>query len=353
MVPTRIVTALNADPDAPTQSLLGIAALAAELAAQGVSIGSLFARTGAHPWQLEDPDARISMRQRLALYRNARRLGKRADIGLLAGARQRISDYGIYGFAMLSSPTFGKALQFAIENIHMAGPVVMQISLEVGNNTAVLRSHGVQSLGDLLPFVAEFWRSSMVTLYSRVLEAPFPSKRMVFTFPAPTHWRNYERMFNCPVDFGGHIMEWHFSADVMDQPCPNANPITAQVCQQFCERMIDEYRQDDDLARQIRTACMNSLEPFPPAGVIAKQLGLSLRTMNRRLAEGGHTYRSVLDGMRQRVAIELLENTTLLIDQVAERLGFSDATSFRKAFIKWTGHPPSFYRRERAQALSS
>ena len=51
--------------------------------------------------------------------------------------------------------------------------------------------------------------------------------------------------------------------------------------------------------------------------------------------------------MRRRVAIELLENTNLLIDQVAKRVGFADATSFRKAFVKWTGHPPTYYRRNR------
>jgi AraC-like DNA-binding protein len=345
MTPAKIIAPMAHDIDAPTQSLLGIAALAAELAAQGVSVEDLFAHTGLQTWRLEDPQARISLRQRLAIYRNARMLAKRPDTGLLAGGRQRISDYGIYGFAMLSSSTFGKALEVSLENIRMAGPVVMQISFEVADNTAILRSHGVESLGDLLPFVAEFWRSSMMTLFSRVLETPFPSKRMVFTYPAPAHRRNYERMFNCPVDFGANSMEWHFDADVLNRPCPNANPITAQVCQQFCDRIMAEHPEEADLPRQIRTACINSSQPYPPADEIAKRLGLSLRTLHRRLAESGQSYRSVLDGTRRRVAIELLENTNLLIDQVAERVGFADATSFRKAFVKWTGHPPTYYRR--------
>jgi hypothetical protein len=56
----------------------------------------------------------------------------------------------------------------------MAGPVAAQISLSIENGSAILRSHGIQSLGDLLPFTAEFWRSSMTALFSRVLEAPFP-----------------------------------------------------------------------------------------------------------------------------------------------------------------------------------
>jgi hypothetical protein len=75
-------------------------------------------------------------------------------------------------------------------------------------------------LGDLLPFAAEFWRRYMTSLLSRVLEMSFPSTRMVFPFPPPFHWRNYERMFNCPIDFSAETMEWHFNADVLGTALP-------------------------------------------------------------------------------------------------------------------------------------
>jgi AraC-like DNA-binding protein len=345
MTTIKTVSSLSADLDAPIQSLLGLTALAAELAAQGVSVKALFARTGVQPWQLEDPQARISHRQRLTIYRNARALSKRPDIGLLAGARQRISDYGIFGYAMVSSSTFGEALTFSLDHITMAGPAVAQISLSIEDRSAVLRSHGIQSLGDLLPFIAEFWRSSMTALFSKVLESPFPSTRMIFPFRAPAHWRNYERMFNCPIEFGADSMEWHFNASLLKHACPNANPITAQVCQKFCDLVMAEQPGEADLVRQIRVACLNSPKRFPSANEIAPQLGLSLRTLHRRLAKGGLSYQSVLDDMRRTVATEFLENTHLLIDQVAERVGFADATSFRKAFRKWTGHSPTHYRR--------
>ena len=345
MTSRKIFTSSAPDIDARSQSMTGIAALAAELAAEGVSVDDLFAGTGLQPWQLGDPATRISLRQRLALYRNGRDLAKRPDIGLLAGARQRISDYGIYGFAMLSSQNFGNALEFSLQHIQMAGPVVMQISFEIADNTVVLKSHGIDSLGDLLPFVAEFWRSSMTTLFSRVLETPFPSKRMIFAYPAPPHWRNYERVFNCPVTFGADTMEWHIDADLLARPCPNANPITAQVCQQFCDRIVVDDAGEAELPRRIRTICMNSSERFPPAESVAKELGLSLRTLHRHLASQGYSYQGIVDRLRGRIAIELLENTTMRMDQIAERVGFSDATSFRKAFVKWTGRPPTAFRR--------
>jgi AraC-like DNA-binding protein len=323
-----------------------LSALAAELAAEGVSVRELFARTGVDTTQLENARTRISHRQRLAIYRNAKRLAKRSDIGLLAGARQRISDYGIYGYAMVSSRTFGDALLFSLDHVTMAGPAVRQISFRIEQGTTgILQSHGSEALGDLLPFAAEFWRSSMTALFSRVLEAPFPSRRMIFPFPAPVHWRNYERLFNCPVDFGADSMEWHFNASVLDLPCPNANPITAEICQQVCDVVMTERPGESDLIRKIRNGWLNSPKRVTSAADIASELGISLRTFHRRLAEEGISYQSIVDGMRQSLATELLENTHMDIDQIAERIGFAEATSFRKAFKKWTNRSPTEFRR--------
>src|SRR5258707_14742359 len=99
--------------------------------------------------------------------------------------------------------------------------------------------------------------------------------------------------------------------------------------------------------------CHNNPDRFPTAEEVAELLGLSLRTLHRRLARDGLSYQSVLDSMRRRVATEFLENTHLSMDQVAERVGFADATSFRKAFRKWTGHSPTHYRRGGLDALSA
>ena len=347
MKPIKLVTPISGDPDAPTQNLLGLGALAAELAAEGISVRDLFARTGVDAAQLEDPHARISHRQRLAIYRNAKMLAKRSDIGLLAGARQRISDYGIYGYAMVSSRTFGDALLFSLDHVTMAGPAVRQISFRIEDGTtAILRSHGLDTLGDVLPFAAEFWRSSMTSLFSRVLEAPFPTKRMIFPFSAPVHWRNYERLFNCPIDFNADSMEWHFDAEVLNRPCPNANPITAKICQQVCDVVMTQRHDESELVRKIRAAWLNSPNRLPAAAKIASELGLSLRTFHRRLANDGLSYQSIVDEMRRSLATELLENTHMGIEQVAERVGFSDATSFRKAFKKWTDRSPSNFRHQ-------
>ena len=331
---SRIARPLSGDLDARNQVLVGLVALAGELASQGVSVDDLFRGTGVAPAELDNPSARISHRQRLAIYRNAWTLSRHPEIALSAGARQRLSDYGIYGYAMLSSATFGDALWISLEHITMAGPAVREISFDIEGSSAVLRSRGFEALGDLLPFAAELWRSSTSTLFSHVIEAPFPSQSMSFPFSRPAHWRRYERLFNCDIAFDAPVMEWRFSADVLKRPCPNANTVTAQVCQQFLDRMVGDAGSESELSQRIRAMCMNGSGLFPRVEEIAPKLGMSSRTLHRRLAQEGRSYQSVLDDLRRAMAIEFLETTHLSIETIALRVGFSDAANFRKAFQK-------------------
>ena len=324
-------------------SMLGLGALFAEMAEQGIEAAALLQGTGLAARQLEDMQARISHAQKIVIFRNARRLVVRPDVGLRAGARQRLSDFGVYGYALASSTTFGEAVTLAVKHVKLAGPV-LEKRFRLDGATAVFEGRDVLDLGDVLPLATEFWFASSLRLAERVLEAPFPSRRLLLPYRRPAHAAAYERMFDCPVRFDAGVMEWHFDAALIDLPCPNANPITAGLCQQFCERMLESLPDESDLSRSIRTACLNSRGVFPSADQMAERLGLSVRTLHRQLALSGQHYQSIVDDVRSSLAIEFLENTSLPVEEIAARVGFSDASNFRKAFRRWTGHTPRHFR---------
>ncbi|MFP3562986.1 AraC family transcriptional regulator [Paraburkholderia sp. SIMBA_030] len=337
-------------PHAPTMMLFGLDALFAELADEGVPARDILSGTGVRIKQFDDPRTLISRHQRLAIYRNAYRLAKRPDIGLLAGARQRVSDFGVYGYAIASSPTLGAALDLCLKHLRHAGPV-LPISSRIDGDIGILRSHDPWSLGDLLPFVAEFWRASINSLLSRVLEAPFPSTRMLLPYPAPAHRRAYTRMFSCPVEFDAQVMEWHYDASARDRKLPNANPMTALVCDDFCEQVLAGVETDSELVSAIHGFLLRQPGRFENVDVLAERFGMSVRTLHRRLAAQGTSYQAILDEVRLGLARQYLNQTSLTIEQIAERLGFSDASNFRKAFKKWTGAAPSLQRSAHPVAL--
>jgi AraC-like DNA-binding protein len=333
-----------------SHSMLGLGALLAEMEHQGFSAEALLQGTGLNARQFTDPQAHMSSEQKVLIFRNARRLSALPDLGLRAGARTRLSDFGLYGYALVSSPTFGDAVALGMRHVRLAGPV-LEKRFRVENGTAIFEARDVMALGDVLPLATEYWFSAIHKLITSVLEAPMPSRLLLLPYPKPAHAAAYDRTFGCPVRFDAGAMEWHFDAAVLPAPCPNANPITAEMCAQMCERMLRDLPDESDLERAIRTACYNSCGDFPVLDEMATRLGLSARTLQRRLAELGRHYQEIVDEVRASLAIDFLRETLLSVEEVAQRVGFSDASNFRKAFRKWTGRTPGDFRRATAQEV--
>jgi AraC-like DNA-binding protein len=218
------------------------------------------------------------------------------------------------------------------------------ITFERQGDTGILSSHNPQSLGTLLPFVAEFWRSSMSKLMSLMLEAPFPSRAMFFPYEAPAHANAYRKIFGCPIHFGSDVMEWHFDAAVLQAPSPNASTTTAGICREFCERVVANGQGQSALQREVRAVCLGTQGRQATAASVAASLGLSLRTFHRRLRAENVSFQRLLDEVRSSVAIEYLSSTVMPVEEIGHRVGFTDASNFRRAFRRWTGRSPGSYR---------
>jgi len=313
------------------------------MAEQGVKAAQLLEGTGLQARQLDDAQARMSHRQKIAILRNVRRLSRVPEVGLRAGARQRLSDFGVYGYALASSATFGEAVQLGIQHVRLAGPV-LEKRWRLEGDTAVFEGHDAMALGEVLPLATEFWFSSILKLGACILEAPMATRLLLLPYARPSYGDAYEAAFGCPVRFDAKVMELHFDASNFAEPCPNANPITADLCAKFCEGLLQAMPDQSPLSRTIRVACLDSRGSFPTAEAMARQLGHSVRTLHRRLADEGTNYQEIVDQVRRSLALEFLQNTSLTVEEIAERVGFSEASNFRKAFKRWTGQVPGHFR---------
>ncbi|ENU24928.1 hypothetical protein F993_00312 [Acinetobacter proteolyticus] len=327
--------------------VLGLSSLLEAMQQQGYSLTELLADTGISQEALHSAASHVSPYQKLQLFQTIQRLSKDPLIGMHAGQKQRLSDFGVYGYALYCSRNFQQAVEFGIRHIKLAAPVLKK-SFYIQDDTAIFEGQEIIALGKLLPLVCEFWFSSIQSLIECVLEAPFQAKKLLLPYPAPEYASEYQNVFRCPVEFDADVLQWHFDVDWLDKPCPNANPITADMCQSFCERMLstEEHEQESDLVRSIRLILLDAVGDFPTAQQIAEQLHLSKRTLYRRLADVDVSYQEILDSTRRRLADEYLA-TSLSIDEIAERLGFSDTSNFRKAYRNWVGISPNEYRLHR------
>lgn len=322
---------------------MGLRALRDELLGQGVSSAALLEGSGMEEAWFDRPDLPPSRTQRVTIMRNAWRLARRSDAALRAGCRQTISDFGLYGYGMASSETVSDCLHFGYSQIEFAGPV-LNITRETRGDTAVFVSQNPLALGPILPFSAEFWRSSMTTLLNLVMGQRFPSTAMFFPYPEPPHADALRETFGCELHFDATFMEWHFDAACLSLPCPNASRFLATLCTDFCESVLTTGKGQTPLQREIRLILLGKIREQPVASEIALELGLSRRSLYRRLQEENATFQGLLDDVRGSVAIQFLSSTHLPVEEIAYRVGFTDQSNFRKAFRRWTGATPSSYR---------
>ena len=339
-----IVGSYGVDLDAPFHAVFGLGALAAEAGAQGVSPQALFAGTGIAWDRLDDPRARVSHRQKLALFGNVRRLCADPETGLKAGTRQRLSHFGVYGYALASSANFGEALALGFRYLSLAGPM-LEKRCRVEGELAIFEGRDVLALGELLPLATEFWFSSILALIEEGLMAPFPSRELRLPYRAPGHWRSYERLFRCPVRFEAGVIEWHYDAKVLAAPAPGADLFASDLYERLCGHLAGSGPGEARLAGRIRRQCLKTPGRFPKAMEMAARFSLSVRSLHRLLAREGKSYGGIVRDLQHALATELLRDTELSIEEIAGRVGYSDSANFCRAFRNWSGRSPARFRR--------
>lgn len=148
-----------------------------------------------------------------------------------------------------------------------------------------------------------------------------------------------------PVLFGQAADRFDLNLDSLNYHTGHINRRVFKLSEKRAESLLLRLRANDRIAREISTHVIAMLaEGLPTLDEVARRMNCSGRTLQRRLAERHLNYQMLLDHIRQEVAIELLSGTALPITQIAERIGFTDDSTFHRAFKRWTGESPGTYR---------
>jgi AraC-like DNA-binding protein len=316
------------------------------LAEEGIAPEAALAGSGVDPQQVRAPATRISARQLLAVCGNALRLSRDPGIAIRAGKRIRITHLGLYGYALLSSPTPRDAIEFAIRYRPLAAPLIGLRFREDGGDPAweFEDSLGLGLRSELFRFVLEFQLGTQLSLHGDILGQPVTPLEIRIAYPAPPHAAVYEALLGCPVHFSQPTNELRLSRDWLQQKLAYANPITAALVRETCDRLLAELRMSAGIAGRVFGMLMAQPGRFPDIETVAAALGMTSRTLRRKLQAQDTSYQTLLTDVRKQLAIDYLRKTRMSTDDIAASLGFSDAANFRHAFKKWTGRTPSEFR---------
>lgn len=330
-----------------------IAAIVSELVRQGIEASAALEGTGLVASALDVHTTRTSYRQLDVVVRNALRLSSDPAIGLSAGLRMHVTAYGMYGYALLSSSTLAEACDFAARYVRIIGPFCDVGLLDHGATAVVTLEplHWPDVTDDLHRFAVEFALSAHLTTNRDRAGNAFKFSRVVLDYAAPPHANVYESQFECPVLF--KQQRCGYEHDLSDGPIAFADPRTNAMVREMCDDLLSEVNRAGGVAAEVRRILIERPGRNLSIEAVAEKLGASTRMLRRKLDSEGTSYRDIRAEVRMRLAIEYLRKTQMTNEEIANRVGYSDAANFRHAFMRWTGKSPSDFRGNGARATTT
>lgn len=320
-----------------------IASLSEAMQHRGITLEQSLKDTGIPPAALTDTEARVTYRQRIKQLENILQLLPPGD-WLDWDHSASISDYGLLGYAMMSSATLEKAVQIAVKYHKMAGAMFELVFVKDGDD-AVLRLDHLLAGGLVGQYIVEEVFAGITPLINLLMGKPFNPKVICFSYKKPAYADRYANVFSCPVAFDQRFNEYRFDAALLSEPLAEADANTARITEESCRKLLNQMEIEEDIVSRICHLLLSTPGEFPKLDIIAQNLNIGTRTLRRRLKSLDTSYQKILDDVKRELAIEYLQTTNLSIQEISDLLGYSEVTNFRRAFVKWVGVSPYQYRK--------
>lgn len=292
---------------------------------------------------LEDPHCRVSYRQASMMIHRAIQLFPNLGLGLESGRRNTLGTLGILGLAMSLSRTVQEAIALFLQYEPLSGGVV-NIGVEL-HGSEVWFIHALRyPAPDIEIFLIEEAFASGIQFGRGLMGQDFYILRAEFSYPAPPYATAYESVFRAPLHFNCLRSCVVLPASISEYCLPQHNPLTLKQVMQVVKAETAAYSRKEDFFQSVERAIYKALKEGPRIEAISFQLNMSSRTLRRRLWKGGVVFEDLLENTRKTRALSLLTHSTLSVDEIAAEIGYNNPSSFRRAFKRWTGVAPNFYR---------
>jgi len=305
----------------------------------GMSADECLAGSGLQRSALADPYGEILASQELSIIRKLlAHLGADRGLGLLAGVQMNLSMAGILGYAIVSSPTVRSAMQVIQRYLDLTY-VYFPVFLEEDEREFRLVLDDSTAPADVRQFLLERVVGFVFANVSAIFGEIPRNIRVDFRGPRPAYAAQLESLN--PITLAGNRARNLIAGDkaLLDRAMPQANSLTQRLCEEQCRHLLMQRQIRSGRSEAVRGLCLKTPDRVPDIQAVARQLNTSSRHLRRQLKAEGTSYRELVNEVRRFLAEEFLQDG-LTVEDVAERLGFSEASSFIRAFKGWTGHTP-------------
>lgn len=308
-----------------------------------VNLGDVLEAAHLEPALFDDPDNPITYPALERLLLACEQRSNRDDFGLLIGQRSRLAEMGLAGEAARCGSDVGTALARFVEHFNLHDGAATMALVSEGGYTRFIYAIAEHGLNDTRHF-----QIGAIAIAFNILQdlcgTDWLPTVVTLACSSPSSPRACQKFFRVPIRFDCDESALTFDRHWLDKALPSVRPalrrdIEARVAAQELQNHADFPATVRRLVRKQLLFGQCSMEGV--AGV----LGMHRRTLDRKLQRRGVQYGELVDSVRVEVARQLLRDTRLQVQQVAESVRFSTAANFATAFRRWTGMTPSEYRR--------
>ncbi len=311
--------------------------------ALGADMVSLRDAVGLTPEVLVDPEARVPLATCTALFEEAARRTGDDAFGLHAAELARRQPDNVLAFAMQSSPTLGEAYRRAVRCSRLINDT-LSIHLEIDDQECRLIHH--QGHPGSPPRHGVECSLAMFFLFGRqALGAGFHVQQVSFRHARPPNTAEHTRLFEAPLVFEQPHDSLTFARDLLDLPLPAASERLCRHLDRLMDEMLAALPRRGEVAERVRAVLAEDLRGGPSLEGVAGRLGMTTRSLQRRLRAEGASYNDILDELRHELALRYLGQPGLALAEVAFLLGFAEQSAFHRAFRRWREVTPAEWRR--------
>jgi AraC-like DNA-binding protein len=311
----------------------------------GIILEPLLSRVGLTLDQIDDPELRIDARKQIAFLEVVAEALNDKCLGFSLAAEFDCRDLGLLYYVMASSDTLGSALERASHYSRITNEAIVLQYREALEPSLRFNYSGIPRHADRQQI--EFCVVAMVRVCRLLRSRQFLPSRVSLMHSRSEGISGFARFLGDDVEFGSYDDEIAFPAGSAKWVLVNADPRLSKILLKVCEESVNARKITSGAFRII---VENAIAPLLPHGqahahLVAKKLGMSERTLLRRLAEEGATFIEVLQQLKASLAGRYLEDDDMPISRIAWLLGFEDTSSFSHACRRWTGKSPRELRR--------
>ncbi len=306
---------------------------------EGVDAAAVLAQVGLRPAGLHDGAPMLSLAVLRWLVLAAERASKRVALGLEAGAQMDLSSHGRLGDALAACANLRAALQLMAELMPLRARLATP-SLQPEPGGLCYCITPALALGDVRRFLLEHMAAGQSRMMREVSGSTLAGARIDLPWPRPP-WHAGVRHHHPSARYDAPALAWHLPDALLDRPNPRADAAACAAALQHCRAGLAASR---SLTRQLQQWLEHSAPASWTLAQAAQGLGLSPRTLMRRLQAEGQDFRSLVDALRSARALAWLRDGARPVAQIALDLGYRSASNFSRSCRRWHGRNPAELR---------